>query len=155
MCFCHLCRTICRIFSEMTFVGDLAECLLQILSAKTSQDGLNVAWVPLSIFLFHSFSYLFLENLKISKVFILHPDFCTHPVPWQWCKRQTGFRGETSAAIVAIVLIFCFVLSLFPDFPWFQDCVPFSKWWGHDVKGGLWEIYVYRAEIFFGNWCSH
>ena len=34
MCFCHLCRMICRVFSEMTFVGDLAECMLQILSLQ-------------------------------------------------------------------------------------------------------------------------
>ena len=102
-----------------------------LVSAKASQDGLNVAWVPLSIFLFHSFSYLFLENLKISKVFILHPGFCTRPVPWQWCKRQTGFRGETkpSAAIVdscySSYILLCTITI--PRFPPISRLCPFLQ----------------------------
>ena len=152
MCFCHLFRTICRIFSEMTFVGDLAECMLQILSLQKLR---KMAWMwpecRFQYFFFAAFRIYFLKTWNFSKFFLLHPGFCTRRVPWQWCKRQTGFRGETkpSAAIVAIVLLFCFVLSLFPDFPRYQDCVPFSKCWGRDVKD------VYRGEIFFGNWCSH
>ena len=119
MCFCHLFRTICRIFSEMTFVGDLAECMLQILSLQKLR---KMAWMwpecRFQYFFFAAFRIYFLKTWIFSKFFLLHPGFCTRRVPWQWCKRQTGFRGETkpSAAIVAIVLIFCFVLSLFPDF---------------------------------------